>query len=75
MDFYKLLITQKDTNFLDDLLWINYKLPGTSPIKLGNIFCLLDTGYDKKQHHFGELVGKNDTNCELEEESHNSKPQ
>jgi hypothetical protein len=41
---------------LDDLLWVSCKLTGTSPTKLGHILRLLQTGYDDKQHHYGELV-------------------
>ena len=48
--------TQGENNFLDNLLWVSCKLTGISPTKLGDILTLLNTGYDKRQHHFGELV-------------------
>ena len=48
--------TQREDNFLDDLLWISSKLTGISPTKLGHLLRLLQTGYKEKQQHYGELV-------------------
>lgn len=48
--------TQGEDDFLDDLLWVSCKLTGTSPTKLCHILRLLQTGYDEKQHNYGDLV-------------------
>lgn len=55
--YIKYWSTQKK-NFLDDLLWMACRLTGSSPTKLNHILRILNTGYDSKQHHSGELFQK-----------------
>ena len=53
---YKYWNTQGEDNFLDDLMWVSCKLTGTSLTKLGHILQLLDSDYNKGQHHLEKLV-------------------